>query len=632
MRIRILALEAFSIFVAMVEGIDFLLIGELMIRKVPYGLSDFSTIATENYAFIDKTHFIAKLEDATDFATFLRPRKFGKTMLLSMLNYYYDYKYENKFNSIFGDTWIGSNPTPLRNTFAVLKFDFSGINLNSPLLPQFSAIVYATLAEFVESNSIKLIHPLDCSSIPSQLTNDFFSFICGFNKRIYLLIDEYDNYANALLAANMDAFKSIMGSGGFVRAFYEVLKKATSNGIIRKILLSGVTPIALDSLTSGFNITEDLSQDEMFNDMAGFTRNEVESLIDGALPWLASQKGDVADLMAILYDGYKFCTESSQHIFNSGMTLYFLKKYLQQRRAPKTLLDKNIISDYSKIKALASIGLGETEEGGIDELEDAKNHRYDIIKAIAVGEPQPADLTMVYELKKFDSNDFLSLLFYTGYLTFGSEDSEEALVIPNAVFKDIYMNYFSEIALEPAARLQHEEASRALAMLANEGDTKLFVQCISHILSSMDFRAFIDFDEASLARVAHQLALGYSGYKSIIEKHVGMGYVDQALMPGKVPVKYYALIEYKYVKVRKLTLNNIKAAWEDALLKLRKYASDKEFERLDKQGSLKKWIVIFTSSRCIVNQEIDLDKPNASLELQPDTSLPKIIEEMNRMI
>jgi hypothetical protein len=217
-------------------------------------------------------------------------------------------------------------------------------------------------------------------------------------------------------------------------------------------------------------------------------------------------------------------------------------------------------------------------------------------------------------------------------LTFGSEDSKDALVIPNAVFKDIYMNCFSVMALEPAARLQREEASRALAMLANEGDTRLFAQCISHILSSMDFRAFNYFGEASPARVAHQLALGHSGCKSAIGKHVGMGYADRALMPGKVPVKHCVLIERKHVKVKKLTLNNINSAWEDALLKLRKCAGDKEFERLDKQGGLKKWIVALTANRCIANHEIVLDKPNAALELQPDTSLSKIMDEMNRIM
>jgi hypothetical protein len=146
-------------------------------------------------------------------------------------------------------------------------------------------------------------------------------------------------------------------------------------------------------------------------DMAGFTRSEAESLIDDALPWLASKKDDVVKLMAILYDGCKFCPESSQNIINSGMTMHFLKKHSQQRRIPKTLLDKNMIIDYSKIKALASIGLGETEESGLDGFEDAKIHRLEIMKAIAVGEPQPADLTMVYELKKFDSSVVRSCLF-----------------------------------------------------------------------------------------------------------------------------------------------------------------------------------------------------------------------------
>jgi hypothetical protein len=600
-----------------------------MTKQVPYGLSDFKAMTTGNYAFVDKTPFIAKLEAGTDFATFLRPRKFGKSMLLSMLEYYYDYKHENSFSEIFGNTWIGSHPTPMKNSLAVLKFDFSGITLDKPLIPQFSTIVSTALDKFIRTNNIDSVS-LDIKSLPSQFTNEFFGQISGRTKPIYLIIDEYDNYANALLATNLDDFKSIMSSGGFVRAFYEVLKKATGSGDIRKILVSGVTPIALDSLTSGFNITEDLSLDEMFHDMVGFTRTEVEYLLKEALPWLKSSRLSVLDQMAYLYDGYKFSSDSIHKIFNSGMTLYYLKKYSRQRKPPKSLLDKNIVSDYSKIKALAAIELGEKEDSDSVLVADAKTNRYEIMKSIAVGEPQPANLTIVYELKKFDSDDFLSLLFYTGYLTIDTEDSEDVLVIPNAVFKDIYLNYFSEMALEPIARLHNEESSRALSMIANHGDNRLFVQSISHILSSMDFRTFIDFDEASLARVAHQIAFGYSGFQSKIERHVSLGYVDHVLLPAKIPVNFYALIEYKYVKVKLLTLNAVKAAWEDALFKLKKYGNDDEFKELNKRGKLKKWIVIFTSCHCLVNQEIDIDDPTTSMLLQPDISLTKIIEDLKK--
>jgi hypothetical protein len=358
----------------------------------------------------------------------------------------------------------------------------------------------------------------------------------------------------------------------------------------------------------------------------------VEILIDETMPWLKLKKSDILNQMEQLYNGYKFCSDSTRKLFNSGLTLYYSMKYSRQRKPPKTLLDKNIISDYSKIKALASINLGETEDSSVEQVADAKSRRHDIMKSIAVGEPQPANLTIVFELKKFDSEDFLSLLFYTGYLTLSSEDSEDALVIPNAVLKDIYLNYFSEMALEPMTRMQNEESSMALSKIANEGDTKLFVQAISHVLSSMDFRTFIDFDEASLARVAHQLALGYSGFRSRIERHVSTGYVDQALLPGKIPVQYYALIEYKYVKVKKLTPSSVKAAWDDALFKLRKYGIEQEFEELNKQGRLKKWIVIFSSSRCLVNQEIDLDNPNVTMELQSDTSISKILDEMKQSL
>ncbi|MDR1542641.1 MAG: AAA family ATPase [Clostridiales bacterium] len=608
-----------------------------MTLRIPYCVSDFRKIATGNFAYVDKTPYIEKLEDEVEYALFLRPRRFGKSMLLSMLEYYYDYKYDSDFNSIFGKTWIGANPTSLKNSFAVLKLDFSGVNVESKTLlhAQFSSAVESKLGKFVKVNGLESsFSGFEYKGEPSEFTNAFlerFESITEFDKPIYLLIDEYDHYANALLGQDTNHFKAVMGASGFIRAFYEVLKKHTTNGAIEKIFITGIAPITMDSLTSGFNISDDLTRSAMFHDMAGFTHDEVNCIIGKTLPWLKSQQQSLHNQMAMLYNGYRFSCDALNMLFNSGMALYYLKECRRQRVPPKELLDKNVISDYSKIKALASIDLGEQEESSAQQIEEAKINRLSVMKAIAVGESQPADLTVVFELKKFDENYFLTLLFYTGYLTLSVEDGKEVLIIPNAVFKNIYLNYFSEMVLNPVARLQNASSENALAMLANDGNTDLFVQSISHILSTMDFRTFIDFDEASLARVAHQIAYGYTGFSSSIERHIADGYIDHTLLPGKVPVKHYALIEYKYVIVKNLSLKSLESAWNDAFGKLSRYGNDVDFKELNRAGTLKKWIIIFSSHRCLVNQEVNINNPDTKMKLIENVSLPKIIAEMKSL-
>jgi hypothetical protein len=209
-----------------------------------------------------------------------------------------------------------------------------------------------------------------------------------------------------------------------------------------------------------------------------------------------------------------------------------------------------------------------------------------------------------------------------------SEYSKDVFIFPNAVFKNIYLNYFSDMVLEPAAKLQFAASEKALSRLAHEGSADLFAQCISTILSSMDFRTFIDFDEASIARVAHQMAYGYTGYSSGIERHISDGYIDHTLLPGKVPVKYYALIEYKYVKVKNLNFKNLNSAWNDAFVKLAKYGNDQQFDELNGLGKLKKFIIIFSSHRCVVNQEVNVDNPDTKMILQNNASLSSIVEDM----
>jgi hypothetical protein len=228
----------------------------------------------KDYLYIDKTQYIEKLENINEkYMIFLRPRRFGKSLFLSTLHYYYDEKSQDEFDAIFGDTYVGKNPTPLKSSYRILFFEFSGINTDGGM-----DIIYEGFKDNIKSSIYiyfsnygydKYIDKLDTIKTPTGLIKYFFNV--AKNDQIYLLIDEYDQFANAILAHSMQEFLKIVSKGGFVRSFYEVIKTATLSGVVQKMFITGVTPITLDRLRSGFNIVLNISQRKEFNAMAGFT-------------------------------------------------------------------------------------------------------------------------------------------------------------------------------------------------------------------------------------------------------------------------------------------------------------------------------------------------------------------------
>jgi hypothetical protein len=249
-------------------------------KKIIYGESNFRKIKINNdYFYIDKTQYIEKLENLNEsFLIFLRPRRFGKSLFLSTLQYYYDENSAHEFETMFHDTYIGKNPTALKSSLKILFFEFSGINIDGGvelIYKSFSNKIKNSCMVYLEKYGYaqEKIDELEKISIPSSIIDRFFKIVQ--DDEIYLLIDEYDQFANAILAYDMEDFLNIVGKGGFVRSFYEVLKTATGQGIVQKMFITGVTPITLDSLSSGFNIVSNISNEEKFNAMAGFTEKEV---------------------------------------------------------------------------------------------------------------------------------------------------------------------------------------------------------------------------------------------------------------------------------------------------------------------------------------------------------------------
>jgi Predicted AAA-ATPase/PD-(D/E)XK nuclease superfamily len=550
--------------------------------KIPYGESDFHKVRTEAYFYQDKTAFIEKLELwQSSYLIFLRPRRFGKSLFVSMLHHYYGLEHRADFQTLFGDLYIGKQPTKRANNYLVLSFEFSRIDTSSHestyagfmvnVIEGARTFLYA-YEQFYSPEDIAIVL---AQSSPEAVVKTLF----GITKtkklahKIYLLIDEYDHFANELLSFDLERFKGNVSSNGFVRKFYESFKTAARDGVIDRIFITGVSPITLDSLTSGFNISSNISTNPIFHEMMGFTATEVEALLFRAdIP---------AEAISVLYsdlkewyDGYLFAVNAQNHLFNPDMVLYFLQQYRIDGNYPQVMLDTNVVSDYRKVRNYFRIGGRETEKF---ELLDK------LIKDGYIDFP----LTQLFNLEaEFSDNDFLSLLYYMGMLSY----REQSMVawrceIPNYVIKKLYFEYFASIFL---ANTRFEKSTRpimqAITDLIGEANPEPFFKVVEHVLSeNQSNRDEMVYGEKHLQTLMIGLLCPYESYFIHSEYESRRGYPDIFLekKPNTI-VKYEIVLELKYVK--KKEEDKLPQVIEQAQTQLDEYMQSERFSRPDVRG------------------------------------------------
>ena len=374
-------------------------------KKLPYGISNYEELITENYYYVDKTKNIEKLEDlAEKRILFLRPRKFGKTLFTSMISYYYDINAKNKFEKLFKNTYIGKNPTPLKNSYCILKFNFSGIDTTTAqtTVEGFKETAKISIQGFIADYNIDF-YVNDNQTAEDMLNSLLESFrVQRRGQKIYVIIDEYDHFANELLGFHTEDFKNLVSKNGKVRKWYEILKKGTET-VVDRIFITGVAPITLDSLTSGFNIGKDITQDFRFNEMMGFTKEELANIMKSEQIEEKEQE-KILPIMKQSYDGYKFSIDGKEKIYNSNMCLYFLNEYKAIGDVPRQLIDVNIASDYSKLGKMLDLCKGE--------------ERRKVIEDTVAGKEIASEITQKFNpAMEFTEKDLVSMLFYLGYLT-----------------------------------------------------------------------------------------------------------------------------------------------------------------------------------------------------------------------
>lgn len=319
------------------------------LMKIPLGLSSYKEIVTEGYYYVDKTRHIETLENlSTKYNIIFRPRRFGKTLLWDTIRCYYDIAEKNNFDMLFGNTYIGKHKTKLANSYYMLHLNLSWLDTRDSerLETAFGRSVVTRIKSFVGKYGLNITidENIHFVSYMDRFLNELQS--CIPEKSLFILIDEYDHFANSLLSSK-EAFQAATSKEGFIRNFYEVIKLHTQT-VVSRIYITGVTSLTLDSLTSGFNICENVSDYPILNDALGFTFDEVYDLVNHMG---VSDPENVLSILKENYNGYLFSPDSRVRIYNSNMILYFFNSY-QNRGFPRNLEDPNIRGDYLKLEAM----------------------------------------------------------------------------------------------------------------------------------------------------------------------------------------------------------------------------------------------------------------------------------------
>ncbi|MDR1764720.1 MAG: AAA family ATPase [Lachnospiraceae bacterium] len=550
-------------------------------KMIDDGNPDFRSIVTGNGLYIDKTRYIEVLEGIGKFHLVLRPKRFGKSLFTSMLKYYYDVAYKDEFDALFGGLYIHENKTALANSYNVLKFDFSGINSDSDKLEyDFTDKVKMYLNDTIDRK--KLGFQLEESSAPAAnlMLRDFLrKYRNVTDAKLYLLVDEYDNFANAVLGKDFDYFRDITSKSGFVRSFYEVFKEF-SGDVVERVYITGVTPITLDALASGFNYVTNRSLDARISDMIGFTEQEVSDMVDyyGLDPVHK-------EALREYYDGYLFSDESEDgsRIYNSTLVFYYLAKLIGVGKAPKNLIDARVQSDPGMVRNL------------IDLYQDTET-KLSIMETIQRQEELPAMIALKFEQGRFmeSQDDLISMMYYLGFLTIRENQTHQSMLgIPNrtieALYSNLYLSYVNRRLIPSLSDL-----NVAVNAMLQRGDYGVFLKYLAKNLSLLSDHDFDHMNEQGIKNFIIAYLRLYQDIHLETELDVGGGnHIDAAILPAPLTkFDHYYVVEMKYLSKAKDTPAARAAKRAEAMGQLSRYRASAKVAEVEKHFPIHKLIIL----------------------------------------
>jgi len=545
----------------------------MQLKKIPYGLSDFKRVKTENYYFVDKTHFLKLIEDEANFLYFLRPRRFGKSLTIAMIEAYFDVYYKEQFDAIFKDTYAYDNPTPFKSSFYILSFNFSAID-TTDYENSFRTNLNSAVKKFINKYNIDL--KLDFLTNPIDNIRDLLDYCMDNNIPIYILIDEYDNFINKLLVNDITLYKGMVtDKEAIYKEFFSMLKVGTTgnDSAIRKMFITGVSPLALFDVTSGNNIGKNISLDEKYNDMVGVTQQELKELIN--YYGYSNKEDEIIQRCTQWYNNYRFNEDVEHTIYNSDMILYYMESLINTNKEPKELIDVNVRTDYTKLKYLVYTN-------------KKLNGNFDLLNQLIQGELVTTTniKTTFSAFEMLQPENFKSFLFSLGFLTLDKYRTSLKLSIPNQTIKKITAEFIQSAYRDISFNPFIEKFNHYLEDFGFDKDLKVFHYLADEVKANSVIRDYIDGENFIKGFLIAYFSLN-PYYEVISELELNKGFADITLNPSKAEIPYGALIELKYIPrskyTEKLKLQKIQEAKEQLKtydIKTVKQLRDKPFVKI----------------------------------------------------
>ena len=548
------------------------------IKLIPYGISNFKQVRRENKYLVDKTMYFEKMERTGNFLLFVRPRRFGKSLFLSMLEAYYDISEKDNFDELFKGLYVADHPTQYKNKYLMLHLDFSQVqgdidhiadNLNNYLSVQ-CELFALKYAKFYPPQLTQLLQITPTGA--SKLT-----LIGNLSRQLgiglYLIVDEYDNFTNDVLnTKGQQAYHELTHGTGIYRELFKKFKP-----VFDRIIMLGVSPITLDDLTSGYNIALNITMHPFFNQMLGFSEDDVRQMIRyyqgvGALPATVTEEGIIADIKP-WYDNYCFAGESfgkEPSMFDSDMVCYYLSNLVEQGRRPKELIDSNTMTDYAKMKRLIEIDKLDGERLNI--IHEITENGYIYSPVVS---HFPAERMMEF-------GNFISLLYYYGMLTIGGVRGENLkLVIPNNNVRLQYYHYMLD-EYQTIYALPVTDLRKAFDGAALDGDWQPLISFICQAYhDTTAVRQLIE-GERNLQGFMNAYLTLTNYYLVAPEMEFSHGFCDFFLLPNYAVypmVKHSYILELKYLKTD-ASDTEAERQWTEAEQQIKTYAADKKLQSM----------------------------------------------------
>ena len=578
------------------------------VKRIPYGVSDFVDIIKRNQYYVDKTMYIPKLEEEADSLFFIRPRRFGKSLLLSMMCAYYDINQSDRFEELFGKLWIGSHPTPYRGKFQVLFLDFSKIGGDiKDLKENFNNYCNIRLDNFIErykrAYRPEIVEKIKSASTVVDKLNMIDTEAKDANMQLYLIIDEYDNFTNVVLNEHGEkVYWALTHAKGFYREVFKMFK-----GMFTRIFMTGVSPVTLDDLTSGFNIGWHISAKPAFNQMLGFSTEDVREMFEyfksaGKVRPDCDVESVIAE-MKPWYDNYCFSEDAlrtQSRVFNCDMVLYYLRNYMETGESPRQMIDPNTKTDYNKMKKLL-------------QLDKLDGNRKGVIYEIAEQGEIISNLETTFPAETLTNPKmFVSLLFYYGMLTIkGTHGSRLMLGIPNNNVRKQYYEYLLE-QYEEKASLDTNQLEDYFYDMAYDGKWHDALQFLADSYAKVSsVRDGIEAERNIQGFFMAYLNLN-AYYMTAPELELNHGYCDFFLLPDLTHYasKHCYILELKLIPKKEKGMSQetyeaaIQQQWDAAEVQIKHYAEAPRVEALRQGTQLHKIIMQFNGWKLFRMDEV----------------------------